>query len=254
MKAFLIAQNTFREAIRDRVLTGLLVAGFAVLLLTQPLTLLALGEGLRLTADMGLAAVSLLGLLAILMVGSHLVAKELERRTIFNLLSRPVSRSTYLVGKWLGLAGALAVFAALLGAALVGLLFLLGARHAVGVIAPALYLTVLELALLAAVAVMFSALSTPVLSALYTLGLFVVGACSQDLRAFAPQFPDGLRQAIEAFANVVPNLPVFDARALVAQGVAAGPERLVFATGYAAVYVGCVLALASAAFETREFK
>ena len=254
MNALLIAQNTFREAIRDRVLTGLLVAGLAVLVVAQPLRVLALGEGVRLTADLGLASISLLGLLAILLVGSHLVAKEVERRTIFNLLSRPIARPTYLVGKWLGLAGALAVFALVLGACLGGVLMLLGASPQARALVPAVYLATLELGVLSAVAVMFSALSTPVLSALYTMALFVIGACSQDLRSFAPQFPPALRGAIEAFANAVPNLPLFDVRALVAQGLVADPARLAVATAYALLYTGCVLALASAAFETREFR
>lgn len=254
MNALLIAQNTFREAIRDRVLAGLLVAGLAVLVVAQPLRVLALGEGVRLTADLGLASISLLGLLAILLVGSHLVAKEVERRTIFNLLSRPIARPTYLVGKWLGLAGALAVFALVLGACLGGVLVMLDAAPQARALVPAVYLATLELGVLSAVAVMFSALSTPVLSALYTLGLFVVGACSADLRAFAPKFPGSLRGLIEFVANVVPNLPLFNARALVAGGAAVSSDQLLVATSYAALYVACVLALASAAFETREFK
>ncbi len=254
MNALLIAHNTFREAIRDRVLTGLLVAGIVVLIVAQPLRVLALGEGVRLTADLGLASISLLGLLAILLVGSHLVAKEVERRTIFNLLARPIARPTYLLGKWLGLAGALGVFALVLGAGLGGVLLAMGAAPQAHALVPAVYLSVLELGVLSAVAVMFSALSTPVLSALYTLGLFVVGACSQDLRAFAPKFPGTLRGLIEFVANVVPNLPLFNARAMVATGATPSGEQLVVASGYALLYVTCVLALASAAFETREFK
>lgn len=254
MNALLIAHNTFREVIRDRVLLGLVAAGVAVLAASQPLAVLALGEGVRLTADLGLSAISLLGLLAILLVGSHLVAKEVERRTVFNLLSRPIARPTYLLGKWIGLAAALAVFAVVLGAALAGLLVWLGAPLQARALLPAVYLAGLELGVLAAVAVMFSALSTPVLSALYTLGLFVVGASSQDLREFAPRFPGAMQATVETVANVVPNLPLFNVRALVAQGQMADAGQLVVATGYAVFYVACVLALASAAFETREFK
>src|SRR4029077_18815353 len=105
MTAFLIARNTYREATRDRVLAGMTIAGVVFLVAVQGLTPLALGEGKRLVVDMGLSAISMLGLLVILMVGSSLVAKEIERRPIYTLLSRPIPRPTYLVGKWAGLTG-----------------------------------------------------------------------------------------------------------------------------------------------------
>src|SRR5262249_49589363 len=105
MNAVLIARNTYREATRDRVLAGMTVAGVVFLVAIQVLTPLALGEGRRLLVDMGLSAISMLGLLVVLMVGSSLVAKEIERRTIYTLLARPIPRPIYLIGKWAGLTG-----------------------------------------------------------------------------------------------------------------------------------------------------
>src|SRR6185503_16646320 len=107
VNAALIARNTFREAMRDRIVSGVVIGGLLLLLGTQLVAPLALGEGLRLTVDLGLSGISLLGLLVILLVGSSLVGKEIERRTIFNLLSRPIARPAYLVGKCAGLAAAL---------------------------------------------------------------------------------------------------------------------------------------------------
>jgi pimeloyl-ACP methyl ester carboxylesterase len=126
MSARLIARNTFREATRDRMLAGVVVAGLVLLVATQILSPLALGEGRRLTVDLGLSGISLLGLLIVLLVGTSLVAKEVERRTIYNLLSRPIRRSSYLLGKWIGLSATLWAVAALLGVALWGLLCLRG--------------------------------------------------------------------------------------------------------------------------------
>ena len=254
MNAWLIAHNTFREATRDRVLAGVLVAGVVLLLLTQALAPLALGEAQRLTVDLGLSGISILGLLVIVMVGASLVGKEIERRTIFNLLSRPISRPAYLIGKWIGLAGALWVLVAVLAAGLWGVLAVRGLASHGPAVATAAYLAGLELTVLTAVAVMFSALSTPVLSALYTLGLYCVGQWRYDLRAFARQFPDTLHGAVDVVANLVPNLPLFNARSLAAAGQVVDPLHLGLATLYALVYSACALSLAAAAFESRDFK
>ena len=96
MNTLLIAHNTFRETTRDRLLAGIVVAGVVLLAVTQLAGPLAMGEGRRLTIDLGLSGISLLGLLVVLLAGTNLVAKELERRTIYNLLSRPISRPAYL--------------------------------------------------------------------------------------------------------------------------------------------------------------
>lgn len=254
MNAVLIAQNTFREAIRDRVLAGMVIAGLVLLAFTQIALPLAMGEGLRLTTDLGLTAITVLGLLVVLMVGSSLVAKEIERKTIFNLLSRPIGRPVYLIGKWAGLTGALWAVAGVLGLALWGVVSLNGHPERFASLAEAVYLTGLELSVITALAVMFSALSTPVLSALYTLGGFLAGQWCDDLRTFALKAPAGMRGLLESAANVVPNLTLFNMRALAASGEATSAAHLGLATGYAALYIGCILALAAAAFESRDFK
>jgi ABC-type transport system involved in multi-copper enzyme maturation permease subunit len=254
MTVRLIAQNTFREATRDRVLSGVVIAGIVVILGTQLLHTLALGEGRRLTIDLGLTAISLFGLLIVLLVGTSLVAKEIERRTIFNLLARPISRPAYLMGKWLGLSGALWVVAGSLGLALCAILAVRGDGAMGPVVLEAAYLAGLELTVVTALAILFSALSTPVPSALYTLGFYAVGQWSWDLRDFARQFPAALGTMLEVVANLVPNLPVFNMRALAAHGEPTTLYHLALATLYALVYSGCVLALASAAFESRDFK
>jgi len=254
MTALVIAHNTFREAVRDRVVAGLLVAGGVLLVATQIIGPLALGEGARLTVDLGLSGISILGFLMVLIVGSSLVAKEIERRTIYNLLSRPISRHSYLVGKWLGLSVALWLVAVCLGAGLAGLMIMNGFGDHLPAIAQAVFLAALELTVVTSIAVMFSAVSTPALSALYTLGVFVVGQWSYDLRAFAAGFPDSLRNLVVAVANLAPNLPIFNIRTLAAAGEPTSYAHLALATLYALVYCACMLGLASAAFERREFK
>jgi len=254
MNSLLIARNTFREAMRDRLLVGVLGAGAALIAVTQLMSPLALGESQRLTIDLGLSGISLLGLLVILMVGTALVAKEIERRTIFNLLSRPIPRSAYLVGKWAGLSGALWVTTIVMSLLLCGVLMLRGeGSHAPAVFQSAFFAG-LELSVVTSLAVLFSALSTPVLSALYTLGAFVVGQWTYDLRAFAEKFPAGLRTITHLFTDLAPNLPLFNTRTLAAEGQLASPLHVLAAIGYAALYITCMLALAAAALERRDFK
>jgi ABC-type Na+ efflux pump permease subunit len=188
------------------------------------------------------------------MVGTSLVAKEIERRTIFNLLARPLPRRWYLIGKWAGLTATLWSVSALLGLGLCGLLAVKGLASHTPAVGEAVYLAGLELSVVTAIAVMCSALSTPVPSALYTLGFYVVGQWSYDLRQFAHDAPGALGPTLRLVADVVPNLPVFNMRSLAAAGVTTSLPHLALATAYAAFYVGCVLALAAAAFESRDFK
>jgi ABC-type transport system involved in multi-copper enzyme maturation permease subunit len=254
MTTWLIAHNTFREATRDRLLAGVIGAGMVLLAATQLLSPLAMGEGRRLTVDLGLSGISWLGLLVVLLVGTSLVAKELERRTIFNLLSRPISRPSYLVGKWVGLSATLWTVVLSMGLGLCALLALRGDGAFVPGVVQNLVLAGLELMVMTSIAVMCSALSTPVLSALYTLGFYIVGQWSYDLRAFAADAPGFLRGALEVTADLAPNLPLFNARTLAAGGQLTSWAHVGLAVAYAAVYSGCVLCLAAAAFESRDFK
>ncbi len=254
MIPLLIARNTFREATRDRMLAGLVVTGLALLGATQVIGVLALGETRRLTVDLGLSGIALLGLFLVLLVGTSLVAKEIERKTIYNLLSRPIARYQYLIGKWAGMSAALWVVCALLGTALWALLAVRGVHgHALS-LAEAVYLTGLELTVVTSIAVLCSSLSTPVLSALYTLGFYLVGQWSYDLRAFAEKAPGVLGHTLSAIANMVPNLPLFNMRTLASETLTTTPAHLLIATLYAVAYCGCALALATAAFESRDFK
>jgi len=254
MTALLIARNTFREARRDRMLVAALWAGGVLLAATQLLSPLALGEGLKLTIDVGLSGISFIGLTLILLVGTSMVAKEIDKRTIYNLLARPVARRSYLVGKWAGLAATLWVTAIAMGAGLVLLLVVRGHVEHLAPIAQGVYFAGLELSVVTAIAVMFSAVSTPVLSALYTIGLFLAGQWSYDLRAFADKFPPAIAAVCPLTASLVPNLPLFNIRTLAASAQLASFDHVAMATIYAVVYCSAALCLATAALETRDLK
>jgi ABC-type transport system involved in multi-copper enzyme maturation permease subunit len=236
------------------VLIAVIACGLALFLATWILAPLALGEENRIMVDLGLSGITLLGMLVVLLVGGSLVAKEIERKTVYNLLSRPITRHEYLIGKWLGLTGTLWVMCAALGVGLWISIALRGLGAYGPVLMQAVFLCGLELSLMASTAVLFSALSTPVLSALYTLGLFLVGQWSYDLRAYAHSMPAESRWILDTVSSVVPNLPIFNMRSLASVGDPTTLVHLATATAYALLYAGCALALATAAFESRDFK
>ncbi|MEO6461514.1 MAG: ABC transporter permease subunit, partial [Candidatus Eisenbacteria bacterium] len=180
--------------------------------------------------------------------------KEIERRTIHVVLSRPLSRSQYLVGKWAGLSATMVVAIAGMAAMLVAVGVLVRGPAIVGPIVQAAFMIACANAILAALAVLFSSLSTPVLSMTYTLGLYATGFWTGDLRAFASEMPGALGALVRGASYVIPNLELFNLRSQVAHGEGATVVHLVLAIGYAGAYVAAALALAVIAFERRELK
>jgi len=249
-----VARGTFREAVRDRVLVLVLGFGAVVLAMSRLLAPIALGEGPRITVDLGLSALGLVGIAIVVLVGTQLVHKEIERRTIHVVLSRPVSRSEYLVGKWAGLTATMAVAVFGMGAMLAAIGTWVLGPSIVGPIVQAAFMIACANAILAALAVLFSSLSTPVLSVAYTLGLYATGYWTNDLRIFARQLPGLSGEVLNVMSYVLPNLDVFNLRSQVAYGEGASVLHLALGIGYAGAYVAAALALAVVAFERRELK
>lgn len=249
-----IAQNTFREVLRDRVWLVLLGFALALLVGSRVLTPIALGEGPRLTVDLGLTALGLLGLLVVTVVGASLVHQEIDRRTAHVILARPVSRASYLLGKWAGFTAALWVAGALMGVALAAVAWWVRGPHLLVPVAGALVLVCLSFAVLTALAVLFSSLSTPLLTSLYTLSLYALGWWTADLRGLAKAVGQPLAGVLTTASYLLPNFEIFSARLAVAHAEPVPALHLALAAGYAASYAAAVLALAALAFRSREFK
>ena len=165
-----IALNTFREAVRDKILYAMLV--FALVLIGGSLLVaeLTIGEYEKIIKDLGLSLISIFGLMIAIFVGIGLVYKEIERKTIYTIASKPVPRWQFLLGKYLGLVLTLAAEVSIMGLGFALILQLSGAGERL-VLLPALWLTFVELLVVTAIAILFSCFSTPTLSALFTLGL-----------------------------------------------------------------------------------
>lgn len=249
-----VAWNTFQEAIRDKVLYTLIVFALALLLSSYVIAPLALGEGGKIVRDLGLSLVPLFGLAIVVILGTALVYKETERRTIYVLISKPLRRWEFLVGKYLGLVSVLGIAVLLMALFFYGVLYWLF-RGGEPLLLWGIGLSFLELAVTAAVAIFFSSLSSPMLSAIFTLAVYVSGHWTQDLLAFSSRLPgSGFKGLGQLFYYVLPNLEFFNVKNEVVHGVAVSPAHALWALGYALLYSVALLSLAAAIYERKSFK
>lgn len=253
-----VARNAFREAIRDRILFSL--AFFAVLMIGAALLFAQMSFGVAAGAliNFSLATITLLGVVIAIFLGNQLVAKEIERRTLHTLLAHPVRRAQFLLGKFAGLTATLAVNCGLMGLALfLALLAVLPGHVAPGesALAAAVFFILLALAVLTALALLFSTISSPVLAAIFTLGVFIVGNFDADLRALGESSRGRLGGHLAILASyLLPNFGAFNWVTAAAHFSAPSWRLLALNTLYAAVYSAVALVIAAAVFENKELK
>ena len=250
-----IARNTFREAVRDRVLYNLVL--FVLLLVGCAILLSDLTDGqeARTIVNIGLNAMLVFGAFIAIFVGVGLVSKEIEKRTLFAVFAKPVRRHEFIIGKYLGLCLTLLVNVAVMGAGVsLALLYVRASRLAV-TIWGGVFLIFLELAILTGVAILFSSFSTPALSALLTFFVFVIGHLSSSLRDLAAGLES---QAAVFFFEVIfylmPNLAHYSFRTESALGMVPTGSMLAGAILYGLVYAGILLTVSSVIFSRRNFK
>lgn len=263
----LVAAAVYRESVRDRV--PLTIAGFGVLLVAASylISQLTAGQDLKIIKDLGLAAINVLGLFIAIFIGINLVAKEVERRSIYNLLSKPVTREQFLIGKYMGLVMTLAVNIAAMCVAFYAVLWYQdwvateGMREAWPAPAtdPKLMIAVAlifgELMLITAVALFFSSFSSPLLAILLTFALWIAGHFNADLRQFEQVVDSPVVAYIARAAYyALPNLAPFNVKAEIVHGVPVAASHVALTLAYAAVYITMLLVAAIAVFRRRDFK
>lgn len=267
MVVSLIAVNVFRESVRDKVLYNLVF--FAVLMISASYLLgqLTAGQDVKIIKDLGLAATSLFGLFIAVFIGIGLVSKEVERRSVYGLLAKPVRRHQFIVGKYLGLVLTLAVNIAVMALALYVVLAYMSwveieaykAAWEAPALDPALLKAVslifVELCLITAVALFFSTFSSPILSAVLTFGVYIVGHFNTDLKNFERVVDSPVAAAMARGAYyVLPNLAPFDIKADVVHGQPVPWMYMLLTTGYGLVYITMLVLAAMLIFSRRDFK
>jgi ABC-type transport system involved in multi-copper enzyme maturation permease subunit len=263
----LVAVNVFKESVRDKVLYSIIA--FAVLLIASSLLIgdLTAGQDVKIIKDLGLASISIFGLLIAIFIGIGLVWKEVEKRSIYALLPKPMRRQDFLLGKYCGLVLTLVINIAVMTAAFYVVLAIMQTVAPPNVRASwpapatdpamlkAIALMVLELMLVTAIALLFSTFSSPFLSALLTAGLWVAGHFNNDLRNFGAVVESPvLARLTRATYYVLPNFAAFDVKLQVvhAQAVPVSYVGLTFL--YGLTYIVLVLVGAVAIFSRRDFK
>ncbi len=252
-----IALNTFREAVRDRVLYNLVL--FVLLLTGAAIFIgeLSGGQERKVIVDLGLSAVLLFGVFISIFVGVGLVYKEIERRTIYAIFSKPVGRGEFLVGKYLGLCLTLLVNVLVMGVGVtVALLYVSrGWDPLIKTIWPAILLMYVELMILTSVALLFSSFSSPALSALLTFFVFIIGHFSSDLKGLATSMGStAARILFSVLYYLLPNFSNYSYITPAAHGKTPDPTFVLLALVYALVYITIVLAGATLVFSRRNFK
>jgi ABC-type transport system involved in multi-copper enzyme maturation permease subunit len=252
-----IARNTFREAVRDRVLYNLVL--FVLLLTGAAIFLgeLSADQEAKIIVDMGLSAVLLFGVFISVFVGVGLVYKEIERRTIYAIFSKPVGRGEFLVGKYLGLCLTLAVNVAIMGTGVsLALMYVRGGWDPLVLkIWPALALIYIELMIIIATALLFSSFSSPALSALLTFFVFVIGHFSADLKALASTVGGTAAKFLfTGLYYLLPNLANYAYITAASHGDLPSPASFFGGVIYGIVYAVILLAAAMLIFNRRNFK
>jgi ABC-type transport system involved in multi-copper enzyme maturation permease subunit len=251
-----IATNTFREAVRDRVLYNLIA--FVLLLSGAAIFVGQISIEIEklVVINLGLTAVSLFGVVIAIFIGIGLVSKEIEKRTLYTVLSRPVRRWEFIVGKFFGLAGTLVVNAVLMAIGVFAALLYVAHRFVASdaQILVAVYFIVLQFVIICSLALLFSSFSSPLLSAVFTFALFVIGSFAEDLRGFAGMTHGLTRWLATGAAYLVPNFSALNVITSVAHGEPVPTQLIVNNTFYALTYAGMAICGAVLIFDRRNLK
>jgi ABC-type transport system involved in multi-copper enzyme maturation permease subunit len=247
-----VAANTFRETVRERVLYNLLL--FALVMIFSGLFLgqLSVRQDEKIIKDIGLASIELFGTLIALFVGVGLVSKEIERRSLYPLIAKPVTRGEFLLGKFAGLAFTLAVNTTVMTFGLLATLWATGRGLNLGLLR-AIYPIFLGLLVVVALALLFSTLTSSALASICTVCTVVLGRYSDVIKNMKQVVPDAPGWLVSSLYYALPNFRNFDFKDRVVYGEPIDRAVFVAVTAYALLYVGMVLLAALSSFRAKEF-
>lgn len=252
-----VALNAYKESVRDKVFYGLVLFALLVVVAAILLGQLSVGQGRKILVDVGLSAIRFFGSLIAIFSGIGLVQKEIERRTIYSLLAKPLERWQLVVGKFLGGSLTVLVSVVVMTAVLLGVLAYVTrgftALHLI--MLPAIVLIYLQLLVTTSLALVVSTFSTPILSAVLTFFFVLIGHGTGELADLATSVQSSaLAIACRVLYYTLPNFQNFNFTLAVAHGQAIAPELFGKVVAYALVYLAILLLLATFIFERREFK
>lgn len=247
-----IALHTFKEAVRDRILVMFLAFALLLMAFSTVLSWLTVGSELKIVTDLGLAALAIFGTLMAIFIGITLVYKEVEKKTIYAVLAKPVPRWQFLLGKYLGLMLTLAVVTGLMAIFYLALVWWKGGVFPAHLL-PAVLLVYMELSIVTAVAILFSSFTTPMLAAVFTAAVWVVGHLTWSLSALVDHLPTAAaRTLVNVMYYVLPDLETFNVRSRVVYEIEVGGGYMIDAAAYALAYTAGMLVIAVLLFRRRD--
>jgi ABC-type transport system involved in multi-copper enzyme maturation permease subunit len=253
MKIKAIALNTFKEAIRDRILYLLLFIAFVSLIFSRLLALITVGDRIKIITDVGLASLSFFGALMAILMGTGLVYKEIDKKTIYTLLSKPIHRYQFLLGKFFGLILTLFVMLFLMSVIFIVILMLHSGQIEWGMLLAFAFIF-LEMCLVTSVAMLFSCFSTPILSSIFSLSFYLIGHVSWGLETLINKMPSGIGKfLIKGIYLFIPDLENFNFKTEIVHGLPIPPQIFLYATVYGILYTIFVLTVAVLVFRRRDF-
>ncbi|HYG78579.1 MAG TPA: ABC transporter permease subunit [Planctomycetota bacterium] len=253
-----IALNTFKEAVRDKILYVLFAFGVMMILVSRAIGWVSFGGSEKIMADVGLAAIWIFSGMVSIFIGTGLIYKEIDKRTIYTILSKPAERWQFIAGKYFGLVITTLVNLVLLSSAFLAYLWFSGVPVTLGLL-QALYLTLIEMMVVTAVAIFFSSASTPILSAIFTTVIFFVGQLTKwvvelgsTMKMSAP-WVEKLLYAVYLFLPNLHNFNIRDKAVLAGDALAVSGSELVLVTVYGLAYASAVLLMSHLIFSRRNF-
>ncbi len=253
-RIFAIVENTFKEALRQRLLVLLIVFSVILIFISLFLEPFAIGESPKILRDIGLAVATMFGVFVVIIIGSTLVHKDIEKKTIYTVITKPVRRSEILIGKFLGLFLLIVILEC--GMVMIHqlVIFIYEGSFDFSLLL-ALPFSLLEIMVLLGILLLFSSFSSPALSAIFGIIFFVVGHASPDLKLFADQVKvPALKYLAHGFYYVLPNLENFNYRLELVYHLPIHADQLLYSTCYGLIYIVFLLYFANLLFEKREFK
>jgi ABC-type transport system involved in multi-copper enzyme maturation permease subunit len=246
--------NTFKESARNKMFYLLIFFGILFALSSKLISFLTLGDTLKVLKDTGLAAINFFSVLIAIFTGINLVYKEIDKKTIYNILSKPVSRDHFIIGKFLGLA--LTMLVAL--AAMAGIFFLfvwLMSGSFDGKIILCFFMLYLELLIVVVISLLFSSFSTPILSFIFTVSLYLIGHVLWTFNEFKAFLRIPFWNKLAHFVYyLLPNLDKFNIKNEVVLNIPIHASTILLAILYALVYILALLAVTILIFRKREFQ
>lgn len=255
MKVLAIALNTFREAIRNKILYSVILFAFFILLVATLFASVSIGSMTKVIKDFGLFSLSFFGALLSIVAGVSLLNKELKQKTIYNILSKPISRQQFILGKFIGLASTVSILVLLMGICLV-IFSAVFEKRIDYLLFQGVYFAILEVFLVAAITMLFSSIViTTTLTALFTLGTYLAGKSITYLNYFIQSqadYPPFFSFAAKTLHTVLPDFSVLNFANTLVYGQSASLNELLYAAGYSLTYSAVCLIVAGLIFELRE--